>query len=182
MVPAKGARVLAEFYTAFGAICFTLLGLWLVVVQTRHSDWRSSAIARRRAYGVSLHFALPGLMSLLSLVDPDSTVLWRVSFAAVALGGAVSLIVLRGAAPTALGWVAYVTAIVLYGFVAVVAIAPGILDEYGISAQPVRVEAILQTLLVFLGANVAWLLLFLEDLPEDGHDLMSDESPGSVEP
>jgi hypothetical protein len=35
---------------------------------------------------VALHFSLPGLMSLLSLVDPASTTLWRVSFAIVAAG------------------------------------------------------------------------------------------------
>jgi hypothetical protein len=69
--------VLKEFYVAFGTVRFTLLGLWIIVVQTRHAEWRGSAIHRRRAYGVSLHFALPGLMSLLALVDPFSSGLWR---------------------------------------------------------------------------------------------------------
>lgn len=34
-----------------------------------------------------------------------------------------------------------------------------------VSARPLRVEAILQTFVVFLGANVAWLLLF-DDVQE----------------
>ena len=106
--------MLKDFYLAFASVCFTLLGLWIIVVQTRHAEWRRSAIHRRRAYGVSLHFALPGLMSLLSLVDPASTDLWRVAFAIVAAGGAAALVAVRGSAPNLLGAATYVTAIVLY--------------------------------------------------------------------
>lgn len=71
----------ADFYLSFSAVCFTLLGLGLIVVQTRHAEWRGNALARRRAYGVALHFSLPGLMSLLALVNPDSSTLWRASSA-----------------------------------------------------------------------------------------------------
>ena len=152
--------MLKDFYLAFASVCFTLLGLWIIVVQTRHAEWRRSAIHRRRAYGVSLHFALPGLMSLLSLVDPASTDLWRVAFAIVAAGGAAALVAVRGSAPNLLGATTYVAAIVLYVLIALVAIAPGIVGDLQVSARPLRVEAILQTLVVFLGANVAWLLLF----------------------
>jgi hypothetical protein len=56
-------------------------GPWLVAVQTRHAEWRRIAVHRRRAYGIALRFSLPGLMSLLSLVDPNSKGLWRVCFA-----------------------------------------------------------------------------------------------------
>lgn len=54
---------------------FTLLGLWFVVVQTRHAEWSQSPEHQRRASAVSLHFAFPGLMSFLALVDPDSRLL-----------------------------------------------------------------------------------------------------------
>jgi hypothetical protein len=64
------------------------------------------------------------------LVDPESSVLWRASFAIAALGGAMALIALRGAAPGKLGLTAYISAIVLL------------------------------IILVFAGVNVAWLLLF----------------------
>jgi hypothetical protein len=97
--------MLTDFYVAFATECFTLLGLWIIVVQTRHAEWRHSAIHRRRASGVALHFSLPGLMSLLSFVDPASTALWRISFAIVAGGGVLAL--MRGPAPTGLGAVAY---------------------------------------------------------------------------
>ena len=157
--------MLTDFYVAFATVCFTLLGLWIIVVQTRHAEGRKSAIHRRRAYGVALHFSLPGLMSLLSLVDPASTTLWRVSFAIVAAGGVMALVLVRGPAPTGLGAAAYVAAVVLYVLIALVAVVPGLVADIGVLARPLRVEAVLQTVLVFLGVNVAWLLLFDEAPP-----------------
>jgi hypothetical protein len=154
--------VLKDFYLSFSAVCFTLLGLWLIVVQTRHAEWRGSALARRRAYGVALHFSLPGLMSLLALVNPDSSILWRTSFAIVAIGGAVVLIALRGAAVGKSGLIAYVFAIALYALIGLLALAPRIVGGLGLDVAPVRVEAVLLTILVFAGVNVAWLLLFEE--------------------
>ncbi len=154
--------MLTDFYTAFGTVCFTLLGLWLVVVQTRHAEWRGVAIHRRRAYGIALYFSLPGLMSLLSLVDPASTTLWRVSFAVVAGSGAIVLVLVRGPLPTWIGHTAYLAAVALYVLIAVVAAVPGVVADVGMSVRPLRVEAVLLTILVFVGVNVAWLLLFDE--------------------
>jgi len=152
--------MLTDFYVAFATVCFTLLGLWIIVVQTRHAEWRRSPVHRRRAYGVALHFSLPGLMSLLSLVDPASTALWRISFAIVAAGGVIALALVRGPAPTGLGAAAYGAAVVLYILIALVAVAPGMVADLGVLVRPLRVEAVLLTMLVFLGVNVAWLLLF----------------------
>src|SRR5580692_5998772 len=45
---------------------------------------------------MALHFALPGLMSLLALVDSGDPDYWRTSFEIIALGGAVVLLALRG--------------------------------------------------------------------------------------
>jgi hypothetical protein len=146
-------------------VCFTLLGLWIIVVQTRHAEWRRSPVHRRRAYAVALHFSLPGLMSLLSLVDPASTALWRISFAIVAAGGVLALVLVRGPAPTGLGAAAYGAAVVLYLLIALVAVVPGMVAEIGVLALPLRVEAVLLTMLVFLGVNVAWLLLFDQTPP-----------------
>jgi hypothetical protein len=112
-----------------------------------------------------LHFSLPGLMSLLSLIDPASTTLWRTSFAIVAAGGVLALALVRGPAPTGLGAAAYVVAVVLYLLIALVAVAPGMVADIGVLARPLRVEAVLLTMLVFLGVNVAWLLLFEEAPP-----------------
>lgn len=157
--------MLSGFYGAFSPACFTLLGLWLVVVQIRLREWQGSALHRRRSYGVALYFALPGMMSLLALIDPA---FWRVSFAVIALTGAAVLALVSGrparsmpdragglpAAPVAdqLGLAAYLAAIALYLLIGALAVVGGL--------DVLRIEAVLLTLLVFLGFNVAWLLLF----------------------
>jgi hypothetical protein len=99
--------------------------------------------------------------------------LWRISFAIVAAGGVLALALVRGPAPAGLGVAAYVAAVVLYLLIALVAVIPGMIADLGVLARPLRVEAVLQTILVFLGVNVAWLLLdeaqprsALEDLPQ----------------
>jgi hypothetical protein len=169
--------MLDVFYSAFSPACFALLGLWLVVVQIRLREWQGSPVHRRRSYGVALHFALPGVMSLLALVDPQDSAFWRVSFAIVALGGAVVLATVRGfpirsragaagAAESAaagsdqLGLAAYVAAIIIYVLIGVLAIRGGL--------AVLRTEAILLTILMFLGFNVAWLLLFDDRSPAHG--------------
>ena len=152
--------MLTDFYISFSAVCFTLLGLWLIVVQTRHGEWRESPLHRRRAYAVALHFSLPGLMSLLALVNPASHTLWRVSFAIAATGGVVALIALHGPAPGKIGLTAYILAIALYALIGILAIAPRIATGLAPGTAPVRAEAILLIILVFAGVNVAWLLLF----------------------
>jgi hypothetical protein len=161
----KEALVLTDFYISFSAICFTLLGLWVIVVQTRHAEWRGSSLHRRRAYGVAMHFSLPGLMSLLALIDPASSALWRASFAIAAIGGVVALIALHGPAPGKVGLTAYVLAIALYALIGIVAVAPHLVSGMGLGTAPVRAEAVLLTILVFAGVNVGWLLLF-EEAPD----------------
>jgi len=158
----EGAGVLTDFYITFATVCFTLLGLWLIVVQTRHTEWRGVPAHRRRAYGVALHFSLPGLMSLLSLVNPASMTLWRVSFAVVAASGVIVLLLVRGSLPGTVGRVAYLAAVALYALIAVIAAVPGLITSVGLPAHALQVEAVLLIVLVFFGVNVAWLLLFEE--------------------
>jgi hypothetical protein len=161
--------MLTGFYGAFSPACLALLGLWLVVVQVRLREWQGSAVYRRRSYGVALIFALPGIMSLLALIDPQDPDYWRVSFAIIALGGAVALAAVHGfpvrrehtAAGTAgspvpdqLGLAAYIAGIALFALIGALAFAGG--------PAILRIEAILLTVVVFLGFNVAWLLLFDE--------------------
>ena len=159
---------LSAFYGAFSPACFALLGLWLVAVQIRLPDWQEHQDPGygRRSYGVALHFALPGLMSVLALIDPGNSAFWRASFVIVGLGGAVTMVAARGfpvppgrgaagvrglPAADRLGLAAYLAAIVLYVLIAALALAGG--------GYALRTEAVLQTVLVFLGFNVAWLLL-----------------------
>ena len=150
--------MLTDFYGPFSSISFTILGLWFVVAQTRYSDWMASAEHRRRASAVSLHFALPGLMSLLSLSDPDNQALWRVTFAAAgALGAGGLAVVNKGPSLHRSGPVVrlvHLVSICLYAAIAGVAL---LAKSFG---SPLRVEAVLLSLLVFLGVCLAWLLMF----------------------
>ena len=155
---------LTDFYQAFSAACFALLALWLVVVQIRIEEWQQDPVRQRRAYGVALFFALPGMMGMLALVDTSTPTFWRASFEIVAFSGALILVAVRGfpvpvergrsgfrGFPVAdrLSLAAYVAAIGLYISIGALAISRGL-----------RADAVLLTILVFLGFNVAWLLLF----------------------
>jgi hypothetical protein len=77
------------FYVTVSAISFTLLGLWWVVVQDRET-WRMNVGRRRMAYVVSLHFVLPGVMSVLAIVAPDLNILWRLTFLTAGILGIVA--------------------------------------------------------------------------------------------
>jgi hypothetical protein len=160
--------MLDAFYGAFSTACFALLGLWMVIVQMRLSVWEKDPERRRRSYGVALHFALPGIMSVFALIDSQAAAYWRVSFAIVAFGGAAVLAAVRGfparhgrGLPVSdqLGVAAYALAIILYVLIGVLALVPG--------RDVLRTEAVLLTTLVFLGFNVAWLLMF-DDRPQAG--------------
>lgn len=170
-VAPKAAPDLTSFYGAFAPLCFTLLGLWLIVVQTRHAEWRSSPHHRNRAYILSTHFALPGLMSLLALIDPGNQGLWRVAFAAVAIGGVAlvgaSVIAPVGRGNSRVALAANSVAIVIYGLVALVALAPATVHGVGIHLYPLAIEELLLAALVFLAVNVAWFLMF-DEVPGAG--------------
>ncbi len=149
---------MTDFYGPFSSISFTILGLWFVVAQTRYADWMASSEHRRRASAVSIHFAMPGLMSLLSLSDPDNQTLWRVTFLLAGALGAVGLAVVnRGPALHRSGPVVRLihwVSIVLYASIAGVALFAASFEA------PLRVEAVLLSLLLFFGVCLAWLLMF----------------------
>ena len=149
--------MLTEFYISFSATCFVILSLWLVVVQMRYDDWKDDPNSVWRAYGVGLYFSLPGIMTLISLVDPSNPHLWRTSYAIVALGGVGILGLVFKAGQGRAVAIAYCSAIVLYGAVAIIAIFANPLDIVKVAN---RVDAVLLCVVVFLGVNVAWLLAF----------------------
>ena len=164
--------MLTEFYIPLSAVCFTLFGLWLVVAATRQAQWRESSLRQRRAFAVATHFSLPGLMSLLVLVNPDSGGLWRVSLGVSAGGGIAALIALRAPAPGQLGRAAYIATIAAYVVIVILAIHPHIVGQLSFPIAPERIAAVLLTGVVFAGVNVAWLLLFGNAEP--------DPQPGAV--
>jgi hypothetical protein len=145
--------VLDAFYGAFSPACFALLGLWLVVVQMRADEVRASRELNRRAYTVALFFALPGLMSVIALIDTGNSLFWRAAFVIIALVGAAVLFPVHGLPGGArVRAAADVGALLLYAAIAVLALIGG--------AHAARAEGVLLTALIFLGFNVAWLFLF----------------------
>jgi hypothetical protein len=152
----------STFYATTSAVSFTLLGFWWVVVQFRHDEMTQDRGRRRLAFVVSLHFILPGLMSLGALLTGDDLFIWRLTFGTAGVAGMIAvLIAARGIAePTgaiaAIGrfeWLAFPLYIVL----TVVAFRPELIRQYT-ALDPLQVEGLVMTFLVFLGIVFAWAL------------------------
>jgi hypothetical protein len=157
--------MLDTFYSTSAQVCFTLLGLWWVVVEFKHQDWMADIQRRRMAYDVSLYFLLPGIMSLISLLSDDANAkfLWRVAFGVTGLIGFVEVIFMLARSGTAMPRVMGLAlsrwfVLALYGLITVIALFPELVGNLGIALRPIEVEALLLSLLVFLGVNFAWVL------------------------
>jgi hypothetical protein len=151
------------FYVTVSAISFTLLGLWWVVVQDRET-WRMNVARRRMAYVVSLHFVLPGVMSVLALVAPDLNILWRLTFLTAGVlgiigsGYVVATLNDERDCPRLVRVIEWVV-IPLYGLIAVVAIFPEGVQRLGFDLTPLQVEGISLAILLFFGVQAAWVLM-----------------------
>lgn len=150
------------FYTTVSGISFTLLGLWWVVVQSREA-WRQDPARRRMAYAVSLHFVLPGAMSVLSLVAPDVPWLWRLTFTTAGLLGVVGAIAIVRTlreeydCPRVARLIESL-AIPVYGIVALIALLPEVIGD-AVGLRPLQLEGIALAVLIFLGVQMAWVLM-----------------------
>lgn len=153
-----------DFYSRFGEVSLGLLGLWLVVVTVYHQMWVGSPFHRRQATAVSMIFGLPGGMSLLTLVDPTTPRLWHWTFI---IGGSVGcvwlLIVAAERSPHGQSPVIQAGLLVgglLYGAIAGLAIWAFAAGNRDLDLHPVKVEAVLFSLLLLVGVVIAWSLLF----------------------
>ena len=150
------------FYATTSAVSFTLLGFWWVVVQFRHNEMTQDPGRRRLAFVVSLHFILPGLMSLGALLTADAPLIWRLTFATAGIVGMVAVVTgSRGVKePTgviaALGRYEWL-ALPLYLIITLVAIDPDVVKT-ATGLMPLQVEGAVMTLLVGLGIVFAWAL------------------------
>jgi hypothetical protein len=150
----------ASFYGIVSGLSFTLLGLWFVVAD-RHKDWFRVPIRRRMAYVVSLHFMLPGTMSVLSLIAPDIPAVWRIVFALCGVAGILGVVMIADALRDEYGRARLAAAVMgvalpLYLLVVLFALAPQLSGLVGL--QPRQVEAILITGVLLLGLHAAWFL------------------------
>ena len=165
------SAVLADFYGTFSTIAFTVFGLWMFVAQARFREWMGNPDQYRRASAVSLQFALPGIMSLLALIDPRSTVLWQWAFGLTS-GVAVVLLALLAKRPGRTPWganeVANGLAVVMFICIAIVSVRPEIVDDLGLAPEARRVEFFFFCVLLLNGLVTAWLMLFSGTPPQDG--------------
>lgn len=157
---------LAAFYGILAGLSFTLLGLWWVACQA-HREWTTTRVGRGMAYVVSLHFVLPGAMSLLSLVAPEVPAIWRVTFTiagALGLLGTVLIIAtMRRTARAESGLIGLLqwVAVPVYAAITLVAAFPQLVSALDLA--PIQLEAILLVLLVLLGTQTAWVVTFARD-------------------
>jgi hypothetical protein len=154
----------SAFYGVVSAANLTLLGLWWVAVKDRtnlvgHKD----AASRRAAYLVSLQFGIPATVALLAQVNPDERLIWRVAFGSAGVVGAIGIALLAQQiwvgttarfSPIAFA----VLGVPIYVLVAVVAFSPTLVADAGLTLQPIEIEGLLFSALIFLGVNEAWVV------------------------
>ena len=146
------------FYSAASALCFTLLGFWWVVVQFRHAELTRDAAARRFMFLVSLHFIVPGLVSLASLLATGP--MWRVAFGMAGLTGMFAAIAGTRAAGSISPLLAglrlkALLAVPIYAVITLVAVAPDLVrTNFGV--EPLQVEGLLLLAILVLGILLAW--------------------------
>jgi hypothetical protein len=186
--------MLTDFYIAFAPACFSLLGLWFVVIQINATGWLTAQPHRRWACAVALYFVSPGAMSLLALVDTRSTQVWRIAFLLISLAGLAGAIAFgpvrhgRSQPPpggqadgqpgershTAVEWFdhgVHLLAIATYLAILVLALP---------SVHLLPVEGVLLTLLVLVGVYVAMRLMFLVGPPPDTGTTGGQAGPGAA--
>jgi hypothetical protein len=154
----------SAFYGVVSAINFTLLGLWWVAVKDRTNIvGHGNEASRRAAYLVSLQFVIPATVSLLAQVSPDEKSIWRVAFGSAGVIGAIGIAMLAREiwAATTARYSPILFAVIgvpVYVLVVVVAFAPTLVAELGLTLEPIEVEGLLFSALVFLGVQEAWVV------------------------
>jgi hypothetical protein len=158
--------VAETFYETLALAAFALLGLWWVVVAERRREWSVLPYRRRQAYSVSLYFTLTGIMSLVSLISADHPALWRLAFGIAGAIGTVEVVLslLRARDEPRRekhGDQLLALSLPFYLLIVAIAIHPSLASNVGIDLKPLETEAIVVSVLFFLGINYAW-LLFME--------------------
>lgn len=160
---------LTAFYQTVAQLCFTLLGLWWLVLQTKYHEWIGDPARRRMITNISLYFLLPGSMSLIALLSAQQHVLWQVTFFVASGIGTVETGVLvfemRGRAANRMIWSAAALRWLGLAFYIGIALAATAAFIPGAALQlridPLTVSGVLLTLLVVSGVLLAW-LYFIE--------------------
>jgi hypothetical protein len=172
-----------SFYSTVAQASFTLLGLWWVVLQIRYGPWMRDRRVRRAVYDISLYFLLPGMMSLMALLAADVSMIWRVTFAAGGVVGALesiqSIAHTRGhESPTRLIDVGDWVSLVHYPLIAAIAHRRTIPADLGIHLRALEAEGILIGMLLGLGVLLgAALFVKVDDLGDEQGQVAFDSEP-----
>jgi hypothetical protein len=147
-----------SFYATVTSFEFVLMGLWWNVAQAR-PEWNRNLNQQRLSRAVYFSFLIPGVMSLAAQLGQNSRLLWQGAFLIAAImGGATTALFLRETTGTG-GWFRrhYGWIIAAYICIAVFAVRPDLALNFGL--QPLQVEGVLVSLLVFFGVSFAWELV-----------------------
>lgn len=112
---------------------------------------------------MSLQFVIPATVSLLAQVAPQEKTVWRIAFSGGAIVGAVGIAMLAqqlwASTDARIASILFaVLGLPLYVLVGVVAWAPTMVAEAGLTLKPIEVEGMLFSLIVFLGVQEAWVV------------------------
>jgi hypothetical protein len=150
------------FYQTVATFCFTLLGLWWGVLQLRHVEWVNDVKRKRMAYSVHLAFVVPGVMALGAQTAGDIKIIWRAVFIVAGLLGIIAvvyLILAAGSEAAPPGWFTrygrWLSALV-YAIIVAIAFDPTVVKRLDPALQPLQIEGLLFTFIVFLGVGLAW--------------------------
>ena len=130
------------FWSTSAQMSVVLLGFWWAIVTFKHEEWMADPALKRIASWISLHFLLPGVMSLASLLAIENSLLWRTEFVLGGIGGAVASVMSgiyarRARIPPVLGGWGWKALMVLYLLIAVVAVSgPRLLTALSIEQKP----------------------------------------------
>lgn len=161
---------LETFYQTVSQVCFTLLGFWLIVLQTKYQEWSGKAERRRMIVNISLYFLLPGTMSLLAMLAIQAIAIWRVAFVITSAVGAVeTLLMLRAiqqsskhsskqrTTSTRVALLIRMVELILFTLIALVGVFPQVFNRVGLTA--LTVAGVLLTLMVVGGVALMWTYL-----------------------
>jgi hypothetical protein len=148
----------STFYAAAAGLFFTLLGFWWVVVQFRHAELTRDAASRRFMFLVSMHFILPGLVSLATLLATRP--IWRVAFGLAGLTGIAAVIAGTRAAGSMAAPLAGLRrtawlGVPIYAVITAVALAPDVVRS-SLGVEPLQVEGLLLLVILLVGILLAW--------------------------
>jgi hypothetical protein len=155
------------FYQVLTTASFTLLGIWVGVMQFAHGGWRTDPARHATTLHVTLKFFLPGVVGLASLLGSagNGGLVWRVTFMLGGLAGAAESVhfLLRGAArPAAIRRLALIDPLLYLAMVAVAFVPAGAL-----AVTPLQAEGMATGLVFVTGLLGVWIALSEQPAADD---------------